>query len=104
MASIRSSSTYRIITACAAIVVWMFIVSESVIYFTLATYLDREREREIRAELDRFSDEPNHSERLRELRRLQTDGASAGLGYALFNPDGKLVSRTIEIERPVRGF
>jgi signal transduction histidine kinase len=100
MANVRLGAAYQIAVNYAAVFAWAVLVLGLTVHFAVNADIDRQRDREISAELERLSREPSRPELLRELAWRQNGGVMDGFRYALFDRGGKRVAGTLDIARP----
>ena len=100
MASVRLGAAYQIAINYAAVFAWAVLVLGITVHFAVNADIDRQRDREMSAELERLSHEPTRPELLRELRWREERRAQDGFRYALFDRTGKRVAGTLDIVRP----
>lgn len=99
MASVRLGAAYQIAINYAAVFAWAVLVLGITVHFAVNADIDRQRDREISAELERLSREPTQTELLRELRWREEGGVANGFRYALFDRTGKRVAGSLDIGR-----
>jgi signal transduction histidine kinase len=104
LTSLFKSAAYRIAVTYAAAFALATILLGMAVYLAADAAFRGQRDHAIAEELAELAQEGGRRGIMQEIREREANRATAGFGYALFDPAGRQVAGTLATTRPVLGY